>query len=77
VLMVAVDCAAQKYYYGKNGTWHGAHNPSAGTGGLSIAGGETGNWRPAVTCRNNTDKFTMRSSGENAYTVPTGFTALS
>jgi hypothetical protein len=63
VLMWAVDCANQQLYYGKNGTWFG-------TG--------SGNWRFAVTCRSNNDKFTVHSTTASlSYSIPTGFSALS
>lgn len=32
VVMVAVDIAAQKFWGGRNGTWHNSGNPGAGTG---------------------------------------------
>lgn len=74
-LMIAIDAASQKFWGGRNGTWHNSGNPAAGTGAASFP------TTPIPTSSiylmgsiNSLNSLTIRQTP--AYTVPSGFTFI-
>jgi len=93
IIGMAVDMENMKLYFHKNGTYENSGNPTAGTGGYTIAD-PVGAYLPvvsvnsAILCANFGNGYfettAVSSAGTNAsgigifeYDVPTGYTALS
>ena len=93
IIGMAVDMENMKLYFHKNGTYENSGNPTAGTGGYTIAD-PVGAYLPvvsvnsAILCANFGNGYfettAVSSAGTNAsgngifeYDVPSGFTALS
>jgi hypothetical protein len=72
-LMICIK--AGNLYFGKNGTWQGGSNPSAGTGGISLSGKLTGNPYLQLASAKATEAYTVNFGGSAfTYTSPTGTT---
>lgn len=70
--MVAVDMAAGKVWFGRNGTWYSSGNPAAGTS--PIFSGITGNYK--AFCYMNEQNAPITSKFQQAawtYAAPAGF----
>jgi hypothetical protein len=76
IIMVAIDMAAQKFWGGRNGTWHNSGNPSAGTGNAPFGSAIASSGLFVFGSANVTGKaLTFRPT--NSYPVPLGFTPAS
>lgn len=75
-LMIAWDTTARKVWWGLNGTWVG--DPAAGTGGATL-NGSAGDPFYLMTGGGSTNNgqqvLRILKNGDNAYTIPTGFTS--
>jgi hypothetical protein len=78
VVMFAWDATADKFWAGKNGTWHGSGDPAAGTGQQSSGFASGGAVAPAFGPDNSpgTTTVTANFGPTFAYTIPAGFTVL-
>lgn len=73
VLMIAFDRGGDLIYVGKNGSWYGSMNPSAGTGGRSVA--TSGATYPNAEVTGSGGQITANFGATPFnYAVPTGFT---
>ena len=73
VLIFAFDRGNNLIYVGKNGSWYGSMNPSAGTGGRSVS--TSGATYPNAEVTGNGGSVTANFGATPFnYSVPTGFT---
>jgi hypothetical protein len=78
VFMVAIDYDAGKIWLGRNGTWYGSGDPSAGTNEAYSITANT-NLTPAISAYRNVNSSVVSVNfGQRpfAYTAPSGFKAL-
>jgi hypothetical protein len=76
IIMIAMDVDAGKIWYGKNGSWEGSGNPSAGTNAAQTFTANL-SMSPAVSSGGGTPVFEANfGSFGFAYTAPTNFKAL-
>lgn len=71
--MIAVDRAANKIWFGKNGTWNDSGDPAAGTG--AAATNLSGSLY-LIGLVNSTSQITLVAAADFAYSPPSGFSAL-
>lgn len=73
VLMIAFDRTNSLVYVGKNGSWYGSMDPSAGTGGVSVS--ISGATYPNAEVTGSGGQITANFGATPFnYSVPTGFT---
>jgi hypothetical protein len=72
-LMLAVK--AGKLYLGKNGTWQGGADPSAGTGGITLSGKISGDPYIVQAMAKSGDSVTATYTSGFTYSLPTGVSA--
>ena len=75
-IMIAIDADNNKVYYGKNGTYFGTGNPSAGTGGTTQTLTAGVDYLPYVGGYNGSAWAVNFGQRAFTYTVPTGFKSL-
>jgi hypothetical protein len=71
--MVAVDRAANKIWFGKNGTWNDSGDPAAGT---NAAATNLSGTLHLVGLVNSTSQITLVAAADFSYSPPSGFSAL-
>jgi hypothetical protein len=76
VVMIAVDADNNKVYYGKNGTWFGTGDPSAGTGGTTQTLSANVDYVPLVGGYGGSSWAVNFGQKDFTYTAPTGFKSL-
>jgi hypothetical protein len=75
-IMIAIDADNNKVYYGKNGTYFGTGNPSAGTGGTTQTLTAGVDYLPYVGGYGGSAWAVNFGQRAFTYTVPTGFKSL-
>lgn len=71
-LMLAIDMAAQKFWGGRNGTWHNSGNPAAGSGNAPFGTPIASSGLYLAGCNNQVNQYvTLRQTP--FYQPPSGF----